>query len=79
MTINNVIGGVLIQEQKRKIDFSVWLMIKKISQISIPQLDTNIDFFEISLSNLCITKSQTTANTVIRIIAKQTLYNLLWK
>ena len=52
-------------------------MIKKISQISIPQLDTNIDFIEISLSNLCITKSQTTANTVIRIIAKQTLYNLL--
>ena len=44
MAINNVIGGVLIQEQKRKTDFSVWLMIKKISQISIPQLDTNIDF-----------------------------------
>ena len=73
MAINNVIGGVLIQEQKRKTDFSVWLIIKKISQISIPQLDTNIDFTEISLLNLCITKSQTTANTVIRIIAKQTL------
>jgi hypothetical protein len=36
---------------------------KQISQISIPQLDTKIDFTEISLSNLCIAKSHTTADT----------------